>query len=58
MCRCKNFNDILDFGTHQDICNFIDANCKTDKKDSCPFICGGCDYLGMLDDRLKELEKL
>ena len=56
MCRCKNFNDILDFGTYQDICNFIDANCKTDKKDSCPFIWGGCDYLGMLDDRLKELE--
>lgn len=57
MCIKDNYNEILEATDWQKISDFMDANCRVDSKDSCPKICGGCDYLGWLDDRLVELEE-
>ncbi len=50
------FNRLLNYGTYQEISDFLDSHCKQDSPEHCPKICGGCDYLGMLDERLKLLD--
>ena len=47
------FNKLIETGNIEEISNFMDTHCKVDSADGCPKLCGGCDYLGVLDDLLK-----
>lgn len=57
MCVKENYNTVLESNNFNTISSFMDLNCRQNTSTPCCKLCGGCDYLGMLDDKLKELEE-
>ena len=57
MCIKENYNTVLNSNNYSTIDSFITGNCKVDTADHCCKLCGGCDYLGMLEDKIKYLTK-
>ena len=55
MCRKEFYNEILESNNYKTISLFMDSFCECENN-LCPFLKGGCDYKGMLDDKLVELE--
>ena len=56
MCIYESYNKVLQSDNPKLINKFMDKYCRVDNENHCAKICGGCDYLGMLDDKLVELE--